>query len=218
MRRLTESEICYWSSALIFIVEDLLVIIIVRFHAFLNRCILTKYYCSPFAEPLYYSAFSLTTPIRISEKTYTISDIFFIHNLFYAGLSLHLDDISRSTNILECKVYQQQILKSTISARKLELMLSCCHSLYLLWSYWQKNIISRWWINASYFQNIKIYVGINVYTIPTLSFDMLNHIQYSHWNLITIAFSDPYRNNKQSIHFRKSLMRNTLSLDQHRST
>ena len=155
---------------------------VIRFGAFQNRYILTKRYCSSFAAPLRYWAFSSTNRISCANKMYPTSHMFSYitsHILTYLWILWHLNDVYRSNNILKYNVYGQWTLKSTISVTNSNsyyaaiILYTCCvHS--------DKNILSRWLINAYYFNNIKIYIDINVHTILTLFFDMLNRIQYSH--------------------------------------
>ena len=116
---------------------------------------------------------------------------------------------------MKCKTHGQRILKSQIY------LLNCnsCYSTIILYTYClhiNQKVISMWLIIASYFHNIKIYVGINVYIIPTLSFDMLNQTQYLPWNFITMVFPPPGTTNSPFTPKRSS-WRKTASLDQRRS-
>ena len=156
----------------------------------LNPCILTKCYCSTFPIPLLYWAFSSTARITCTNKMYTNSDIFSYitcHIQTSPCIICHVNHVYRFNNMLKYKVYRKRTLKTTMSIPNsnscypANILYTCCvHS--------HKKIIWRWLINASYFHNIRISVRINVYPTLTLSFDMLNRLQYPHSNLITIAF------------------------------
>ena len=90
---------------------------VIRFGAFLNRYILTKCYCSSFAVPLRYWAFSSTTRISRINKMYRTSHIFSYitcHIQTSPCIKWQLNDVYRFNNILKYKVYRQRTLKSTI--------------------------------------------------------------------------------------------------------
>ena len=118
---------------------------VIRFGAFLDRYILTKCYCSSFAVPLRYWAFSSTTRISRINKMYTTSDVFsYITSHIQTCLCIvwHHNNVYRSTHLLQYKVYRQRTLKSTISIPNSN---SCYPStiLYTCCVHSDKNILSK---------------------------------------------------------------------------